>query len=346
MTHTGDRIVTLFLNESESREACFGQGLRHLKPLFDRRVGSGELVCVLPRIYARAETWKALTPDQRHLYELRALHEIHPDWVFCGLSAAVAHGLNVSYQLLGKPLASTSSGRSTLHSGSVRGTQVRGDTFTEASGVPVTSLARTAFDCARSCGFRDGTAIVDSALRAGLGKDALLSYAQEQRGRFRRADVEPALATIRFADPRAESGGESIARAAMFELGFAAPELQATVADPITGTPFRADFKWKLADGSIIYGELDGAEKYANKKMTNGKGALDVLRRERFRESRLTVGGASVVRFSPETVSDAAAFDNLLATFGVPKDHEPLIAVPATDEPPVDEVPLEAYGFC
>lgn len=308
MTHTGDRIVTLFLNESESREACFGQGLRHL-------------------------------------YELRALHEIHPGWVFCGLSAAVAHGLNVSYQLLGKPLASTSSGRSTLHSGSVRGTQVHGDAFTEASGVPVTSLARTAFDCARSCGFRDGTAIVDSALRAGLGKDTLLSYAQEQRGRFRRTDVEHALTTIRFADPRAESGGESIARAAMFELGFAAPELQATVADPITGTPFRADFKWTLPDG-VVFGELDGAEKYQNKQMTDGKRPLEVLREERFRESRLTVGGASVVRFSPETVSDAAAFDNLLATFGVPKDHEPLIAVPATDEPPVDDVPLEAYGFC
>lgn len=345
MTHTGDRIVTLFLNESESREACFGQGLRHLKPLFGRRVESGELVCVLPRIYARAETWKALMPDQRHLYELRALHEIHPGWVFCGLSAAVAHGLNVSYQLLGKPLASTSSGRSTLHSGSVRGTQVRGDAFTEASGVPVTSLARTAFDCARSCGFRDGTAIVDSALRAGLGKDTLLSYAQEQRGRFRRTDVEHALTTIRFADPRAESGGESIARAAMFELGFAAPELQATVADPITGTPFRADFKWTLPDG-VVFGELDGAEKYQNKQMTDGKRPLEVLREERFRESRLTVGGASVVRFSPETVSDAAAFDNLLATFGVLKDHEPLIAVPATDEPPVDDVPLEAYGFC
>lgn len=78
MSHTADRIVMLFLNESESRDACFDQGLRHLKPLFDRRVKAGELVCPLPRIYARAETWKALTPDQRHLYELRALHEIHP----------------------------------------------------------------------------------------------------------------------------------------------------------------------------------------------------------------------------------------------------------------------------
>lgn len=345
MSRTGDRIVMLFAKESEGRGACFEQGARQLKPLFDRRVDAGELVSPLPRIYARKEIWDALTPSARHLHELRALHELHPDWTFCGVSAAVAHGLNVSYPLIGKPFASTSSGRRSLHSGSVRGTQVRGDTPTTASEVPVTSLPRTVFDCARSHGLRDGLAIADSALRSGLCKDELVAYVEGLRGHFCNADLNRALAAIRLSDPKAESGGESMARAAMFELGFAAPELQTEVADPLTGTTYRADFKWELGDGSVIYGELDGGEKYTNKKMTGEKDVLAVLRKERFRESRLTAGHASVVRFSPETVGDAAAFDRLLTTFGVPKDHEPLIAIPEATEPPIDEVPLEAYGF-
>ena len=93
-------------------------------------------------------------------------------------------------------------------------------------------------------------------------------------------------------------------------------------------------------------GELDGGEKYVNPKMTGGKSALEVMRDERRRESRVTASCDAVVRFSPADVADNWRFSQLLDAFGVPRDHEPHVVVESPDEePPTEEVPLEAYGI-
>ena len=75
----------------------------------------------------------------------------------------------------------------------------------------------------------------------------------------------------------------------------------------------------------------------------NGGSPLVALRRERRRESRITIDRPKIIRFSPEEVGNLYEFNRLLGTFGVPRDHEPLVSIP--DGPSHDLVPLEAYGL-
>lgn len=59
-----------------------------------------------PRIYTRVAFWRKLGPKERLVHIVRALAEIHPDWIFTGTTAAVLHGLYVSYDDIeegGKP---------------------------------------------------------------------------------------------------------------------------------------------------------------------------------------------------------------------------------------------------
>ena len=77
--------------------------------------------------------------------------------------------------------------------------------------------------------------------------------------------------------------------------------------------------------------------------MNGNRGALSKLREERRRESRISVEGNPIVRFSVEDVNDTQLFDRLLSTFGVPRVREPII--PLGDAPERVEVPLEAYGL-
>ena len=56
---------------------------------------TGELISPYPGIYARANTWNALYPSQRIRRIMRTIARIHPDWVFVGASAAVAHAVAI-----------------------------------------------------------------------------------------------------------------------------------------------------------------------------------------------------------------------------------------------------------
>lgn len=168
--------------------------------------------------------------------------------------------------------------------------------------------------------------------------------------------VKKAIAAARFADGRAQNGGESAARAAMWELGFRAPDLQTEVCEPLDGKKYYLDFSWRLPDGTLIAGELDGAQKYTDPQMAGKGGIVDAMRRERIRESRLTACCDAVVRFSMKTVGSAYEFNRLLSSFGVPKDRRPTIKIPSLPaylrEPmpaaapfEVKRVPLNAYGI-
>ncbi len=206
---------------------------------------------------------------------------------------------------------------------------VSGDAFAIASGVPVTSLERTVLDCARPLGFREGLAVADSALRVwSLRQEGLLAYVGSMNSGYR-GSAQARMSAAR-ADARNANGGESIARAAMYELGFATPDLQIGIPDPLSpGQVYYVDYRWALPGGGEAFGELDGGEKYSDEIMTQGHDTTWVMRRERRRESRLTVRHAGIMRFPLEEVADAEFFNGLLELFGVPRDHEPLIEIPA-----------------
>lgn len=341
------REVAALLDEAEKDERCLVSRTSRLSRALDARVRSGELICPAPNLYARTSTWKPLGTSEKSIQLLRGLHVLHPDWIFCGPSAAILQGMSVSHRLQDTVHLAVRRASGSRSNNLVRRHALTNLEVTEARGVPVTIPEHTAIDCARWLTFREGLAVADSALRAhGMTREQLAE--QLERSRFGCTGVAQARTTVAHADPRSESGGESIARAAMWELGFAIPDLQFEVPNPFSGSGiYRVDFRWLLPDGTELYGEHDGREKYLNPLM-NGGSPLQALRDERKRESRLTITHAAIMRFSPEDVRNTEFFDWLLRTYGVPKDHEPLIEIPMTPalEAPVTElVPIDAYGI-
>jgi hypothetical protein len=163
--------------------------------------------------------------------------------------------------------------------------------------------------------------------RTGLSREDLLEIVDGACRRRRGA--EQARITASFADPRAESGGESIARATMIRHGFMPPDLQKTIPDPIdTSRTYRIDFFWSLPDGRLVGGELDGRQKYLDARLTYGADPETIRERERIRESRITARGMAMVRFHYADVLNAAYFEGLLEAYGIPR------TVPPRTRPP------------
>ena len=335
----GTDLVMRF-EQAECNKSCVvptdAQDSRRLRAAWRR----GDLVSPAKDVYVRLSYWRTLKSGTRAWHIMRALATLHPDWVFCGPTAALAYGLSVSYSLLGLiHVATTSASHARDMRGIVRDVVER-DEPSVAGGVRVTSIERTVFDCLRSLSFREGLAVVDAALRMKLtSKEQLrrymLSHHKNMRGR------EQALKTLRYADGRAESGGESIARAVMIEHGFVLPDLQHPIDDGVDPNDcYYADFYWELPDGGIVIGELDGHEKYENPVMTGGRSVVQVLADERLRESRVSLTGAKIMRFSFADLLNETFFVYLLDTYGVPR-----VVPRQASEPPLDAPELRMLAM-
>ena len=76
----------------------------------------------------------------------------------------------------------------------------------------------------------------------------------------------------------------------------------------------------KLKDerSGILNWMLDGRDKYVLPEMTQGRDAIDVMRDERRRESRITAG-ARVLRFSYGEVIKEERFTQMLTLYGIPR---------------------------
>lgn len=308
-----------------------------------RRKAVGLLVSPYPNLFDTPEHWMALDANERHLRVLRTLAQAQPTWCFCGLSAAVVHGIaelpnapaDEELPWVATPLTS--------HTGSsVRARRIcmAHVEATEVDGLTVTTLARTAFDCARLLGFRRGLAVCDAALRRrGLSS----AWLEEQFARYKGVrGKRAAIACARLANARSENGGESMARAAMIELGFEVPALQVEVPDLVdTWRRYRLDYFWtpgctekkraellaRLARGEAragclegcVAGELDGLAKTFDDRLAGEAGAQGRLLAERRRELRLTMLGLRVVRFSFAEAMDDGYLERLLTGYGVPR---------------------------
>jgi Protein of unknown function (DUF559) len=149
-------------------------------------------------------------------------------------------------------------------------------------GVPVTTVARTVVDLARTVSFMAGVASADSAL---------------YREKTTKAELEEVLAAcakwpgsararrvVKFADARAESVLESCARVVFAEHGLPPPELQADLGgERYVG---RVDFYWPQYR---TVAEADGAVKYNTRQR-----AVDQLERDQL----LRAAGFRVVHFT------------------------------------------------
>jgi hypothetical protein len=147
--------------------------------------------------------------------------------------------------------------------------------------VPVTTVPRTVIDLARVLDFRAGVVVADSALQQKLTSKnelrAVLAACPRWRG------VRRATQVVEFADGRAESPLESLARVVFADCGLPRPELQVEIKD----TEFigRVDFLWREF---WTIAEVDGAGKYDDRSR-----AVRQLRRDK----RLREAGYEVVHF-------------------------------------------------
>ena len=174
----------------------------------------------------------------------------------------------------------------------------------------------------RMADFGQALAVADFALRLGGGRaSAFVSHVRRIGGNLEGA--AHAMRTMHYADARSESGGESIARAAMIQHGFALPELQVALPRPLDRRrSYRVDFLWTRLDGSRVIGEFDGMQKYEDAALRGGRTPMRVLADEQHREAQLTLYGMPIMRFSSKDVANTGRFVKLLDQYGIPRDDE------------------------
>jgi hypothetical protein len=140
--------------------------------------------------------------------------------------------------------------------------------------MPVTTPARTVVDLARTLSFRAGVVTADSALHRKLVTKPELTAVLAACARW--PGARRAAAVIDFADGRAESPLESIARIAFNECGLPPPELQVWLGG--TDEPVgRVDFYWRKYR---TIAEVDGAIKYADPQRAQAQLRRDSLLRD------------------------------------------------------------------
>ncbi|MBO0819376.1 MAG: hypothetical protein J2P26_00845 [Nocardiopsaceae bacterium] len=174
---------------------------------------------------------------------------------------------------------------------------------TKFHGVPLTTVARTVVDIARTSTFMQGVAVADSALR----NDPLLKPAIRAvlRDCERWPGIDKARRVTEFADWVPESVLESCARVVFRDHGLPPPLLQTPILGRDGRPAARVDFCWPEF-GTVA--EADGMLKYRTQKD---------LERKYHRDTRIQAVGWEVVHFSwAELFADGAGvIDNIRAAF-------------------------------
>jgi hypothetical protein len=148
--------------------------------------------------------------------------------------------------------------------------------------LPVTAVARTVVDLARRLPFREAVVVADDALSQEKNTKHELRKVPGTCARW--PGAKQARKVIDFADERADSPLESVARVVIAEAGLPPPELQATIHGP--DFAFRVDFLWK--DQKVVL-EGDGLLKY-----NHGNDLIKQFTRDRL----LRDAGYQVVHFT------------------------------------------------
>lgn len=181
-------------------------------------------------------------------------------------SAAQSHGLEL-LTAPAKPHVTIPRSHRPLYS---RGAMVHRRDVPSLDGV--TTLARTAADCARCLPFLDGVVVVDAVLSRGIGRDQVLA---EARGRGARAVRD----VVARATTGAGSSGETVARVALLDAGL-------TVEPQV----FVAGVGWVdlLVEGRVVV-EIDGYRYHSDPIQ---------FARDRQRDAALVAMGYVVLRFT------------------------------------------------
>lgn len=280
---------------------------RTLEPAERRRARrSGELIEVRRGAYVQArdlDTGRRGVDQRQRAADRAVLSQLGPDACLCRESAALLWDL---------PLLDPAAVTHVVQQhrpGSRRDRRVRRHLVTVPAeqvvvydGMRVTSLERTALDCASALRAPAGLAVVDAALHRGADPAKLLALVD---GRIGARGVRRARAVLAWADAGAESPGESVTRWALREHGLPAPTVQCPVLTRLG--VFRADLGWPELKVAV---EFDGRVKYGG-----GYGAgVDVLVAEKRRQDAMDEAGWIVIRVVWSDLADPAGLARRVAS--------------------------------
>ena len=318
MAHCNDQIIDQLLNQAEQEGRCLIPPSAAIRKALLRRIGS-TVVSPMPGLFARKTRWDELNRAQRHCEIIRALAIIHPDWTFCSFSAACLLGLEVSWRHLNVVHVCSATKPSARPGAHIQRHQIEPADTVRRAGISLTPPIQTVTDCLLQTGFADGMSIADSAIsKLGLTREQLMEAVEQRASSRNGRAIRTALTTLQHTDARAESGGESVARAVMIETGFAPDRLQYELTDPFDSTTsMRTDFAWERQARELTLGELDGFVKYTDQTILAGQTATEVLVAERQREAHLSLYGHPLIRFTMSEVRSAGVLAKKLQTAGV-----------------------------
>ena len=243
-------------------------------------------------LYARAAQVRQLSATERSKAALRvaaAVAIVGPEAVGSHADAADLHGIAVLTRpnpdsiCVSRPLDAPRANWSRRPYINLHISDLPAKHRTVRNGVPLTTVARTVVDLARTTSLREGVVVADSALHHGKTTKpdlyAVIGHCARWPG------IAQARRAVDFSDALSESPFESLARLVFDQGGLPKPELQAWVGGQ--GRPLgRADFYWP-AHATIA--EADGASKYNDPAR-----ARDQLQRD----ENLRRAGFQVVHFT------------------------------------------------
>lgn len=306
MTHCNDQLIDQLLTQAEQEGRCLIPPSTAIRKALLRRTGC-TIVSPMPGLFARKTRWKELNRAQHHVEIVRALATQHPEWTFCSYSAACLLGLEVSWRHLNVVHVCSATKPSARPGTRIQQHRTEPAGAIGQGGISITPPIQTVTDCLLQTGFADGMSIADSAIsKFGLTREQLMEAVEKRAAARNGRAIRTALATLQHADARAESGGESVARAVMIETGFAPDRLQYELTDPFDSTTsMRTDFAWERQARELTLGELDGFVKYTDQAMLAGRTTAETLVAERQREAHLSLYGHPLIRFTMNEVRSA-----------------------------------------
>jgi very-short-patch-repair endonuclease len=246
---------------------------------------NGQVTALARGVYSPTAWLKKMADDPRRMHAIAvgAMIKRNPGLVASHESAAYLHGIDLLLPTTAAMprVTLTRSSKERNHSlvggALVRFAKLPDDHVTTALGVPVTSIARTVMDIARTTGFMEGVVAADSALRTHAVVKVEFAIILEDCAQWK--GVVRARSVLDFSDSRSESALESVARVRFAQFRIRPPGLQVNISGT-QGFIGRADFCW---EEYRTIAEADGALKYEEQGRERARAQL--ARDERFHDA-------------------------------------------------------------
>ena len=246
---------------------------------------TGQVTAIARGVYSPTAWLSKMADDPRRMHAIAAgaMIKRNPALVASHESAAYLHGIDVLLHtgtaiphvtLTRRPQEHT---RSLIDGVLIRVAKLPDDHVTTVLGIPVTTVARTVMDIARTSGFMEGVVAADSALHKHVAIKVEFAVILEDCAQWK--GIVRARQVLDFSDGRAESALESVARVRFAEYRIDPPGLQVNIRGA-QGFIGRADFCW---DECRTIAEADGALKYADQGRDRARAQL--ARDEKFHDA-------------------------------------------------------------